>query len=194
MKSSFFVIVGTILFIFLGVLNHDKINEFSNTYLEEFNTIELNIKNENWNEASTMLLNVEDQLDTEKNTWYKLINHGYFNEIFASIQILKQSINLKNKMISLQELEKIMENVHIIEKNSTDSVFLGTTVKIEYIEEDDDETEEYMIVGSKEADPSNNKISNESPLAKAIMNAKAGDIRAVESPNGTYNVKVVEIL
>ena len=48
MKSSFFVIVGTILFIFLGVLNHDKINEFSNTYLEEFNTIELNIKNENY--------------------------------------------------------------------------------------------------------------------------------------------------
>lgn len=107
MKSSFFVIAGTILFIFLGVLNHDKINEFSNTYLEEFNTIELNIKNENWNEASTMLLNVEDQLGSEKNTWYKLINHGYFNEIFASIQILKQSINLKNKMISLQELEKI---------------------------------------------------------------------------------------
>ena len=107
MKSSFFVIVGTILFIFLGVLNHDKINEFSNTYLEEFNTIELNIKNENWNEASTMLLNVEDQLGSKKNTWYKLINHGYFNEIFASIQILKQSINLKNKMISLQELEKI---------------------------------------------------------------------------------------
>ena len=107
MKSSFFVIVGTILFIFLGVLNHDKINEFSNTYLEEFNTIELNIKNENWNESSTMLLNVEDQLGSEKNTWYKLINHGYFNEIFASIQILKQSINLKNKMISLQEVEKI---------------------------------------------------------------------------------------
>ena len=107
MKSSFFVIVGTILFIFLGVLNHYKINEFSNTYLEEFNTIELNIKNENWNESSTMLLNVEDQLESEKNTWYKLINHGYFNEIFASIQILKQSINLKNKMISLQELEKI---------------------------------------------------------------------------------------
>ena len=79
MKSSFFVIVGTILFIFLGVLNHDKINEFSNTYLEEFNTIELNIKNENWNEASTMLLNVEDQLGSEKNTWYKLINHGYYS-------------------------------------------------------------------------------------------------------------------
>ena len=94
----------------------------------------------------------------------------------------------------IQELEKIMENVHIIEKGSTDSVSLGTTVKIKYIDDDEDELEEYMIVGSKEADPSNNKISNESPLARAIMNAKAGEIRSVESPNGTYDVEVVEIL
>ena len=92
------------------------------------------------------------------------------------------------------ELEKIMENAHIIEKGSTDSVSLGTTVKIKYIDDDDDELEEYRIVGSKEADPSNNKISNESPLAVAIMNAKAGDIRTVESPNGSYDVEIVEIL
>lgn len=94
----------------------------------------------------------------------------------------------------IQELEKIIENAHIIEKGSTDSVSLGSTVKIKYIEDDDDELEEYLIVGSKEADPSNNKISNESPLAKAIMNAKAGEIRSVESPNGTYDVEIVEIL
>ena len=93
----------------------------------------------------------------------------------------------------IQELEKILENAHIIEKESTDSVCLGSTVKIKYID-DDDELEEYLIVGSKEADPSNNKISNESPLAKAIMNAKAGDVCSVESPNGTYDVKIVEIL
>lgn len=94
----------------------------------------------------------------------------------------------------IQELEKILENVHIIEKVSTDSVSLGTTVKIKYIDDDDDELEEYRIVGSKEADPSNNKISNESPLAQAIMNAKVGDICSVESPNGTYEVEIVEIL
>lgn len=92
------------------------------------------------------------------------------------------------------ELEKIMENVEIIEKGNTDSVSLGITVRVMYIDEDDDEIEEYRIVGSKEADPSNNKISNESPLAKAIMNAKVGEIRSVESPNGTYDVKIVEIL
>ena len=91
----------------------------------------------------------------------------------------------------IQELEKIIENAHIIEKGSTDKVSLGTTVKIKHIE--DDEIDEYRIVGSNEADPSNNKISNESPIAKAIMNAKVGDIKKVESPNGEYEVEVVEI-
>ena len=94
----------------------------------------------------------------------------------------------------IQELEKIMENAHIIEKGSTDSVSLGTTVKIKYIDDEDDDIEEYMIVGSKEADPSNNKISNESPLARAIMNKRCGDVCAVESPNGTYDVEIVEIM
>ena len=91
----------------------------------------------------------------------------------------------------IQELEKIMENAHIIQKENTDKVSLGTTVKIRYV--DDNEIEEYRIVGSKEADPSNNKISNESPLAKAVMGHKAGEVCSVESPNGNYNVEIVEI-
>ncbi|MGN1358813.1 MAG: transcription elongation factor GreA [Bacilli bacterium] len=93
----------------------------------------------------------------------------------------------------IQELEKLLEVAELIEKRDTDKVGLGTTVKIMY-DEDEDDVEEYRIVGSKEADPSNNKISNESPLAKAIMNAKVGDICTVESPNGNYNVKVLEIM
>lgn len=92
----------------------------------------------------------------------------------------------------IQELEKILETAEIIEKKSNGKVGIGSTVIIEY-DDDPDDTEEYMIVGSKEADPSNNKISNQSPLAIAIMNAKVGQICNVESPNGTYNVKVLEI-
>ena len=80
---------------------------------------------------------------------------------------LKEKILFKlSKQLGMQpetaeELEKIMENAHIIQKEENGKVGLGTTVKIKYI--DDDEIEEYKIVGSKEADPSNNKISNESP-------------------------------
>ena len=92
------------------------------------------------------------------------------------------------------ELEKILETAEIIEKRDTDKVGLGTTVVLRYLDEDDDETEEYKIVGSKEADPSKNKISNESPLAKAIWGAKAGDERTVESPRGKYRVEIVEIM
>ena len=92
----------------------------------------------------------------------------------------------------IQELEKIMENVEIIEKADTSKVGLGTTVKIKYVDDDDD-IEEYRIVGSKEADPSNNKISNESPLAVAIFGAKVGEVRSVESPNGKYDVEIMEI-
>lgn len=89
------------------------------------------------------------------------------------------------------ELEKVLENAEIIENNNSGKVSLGSTVVIRY--EDDDEDEEYRIVGSKEADPSDNKISNESPIAKAIMGAKAGDICEVESPNGKYSVKIIEV-
>ena len=92
----------------------------------------------------------------------------------------------------IAELEKLLEIAELIEKRDTDKVGLGATVKIMY-DDDPDDTEEYRIVGSKEADPSNNKISNESPLAKAIMNACVGDTCTVESPNGNYEVKVLEI-
>ena len=56
-----------------------------------------------------------------------------------------------------------------------------------------DEVEEYTIVGSKEADPAKDKISNESPLAKGLMGHKAGEVCTVESPNGNYQVEIVEI-
>ena len=91
----------------------------------------------------------------------------------------------------IKEIEKMLENVEIINSVKTDAVALGTKVKLEYV--GDDEIDEYSIVGSKEADPFTNKISNESPIAKAIIEHKVGDIVNVVSPNGEYQVKVVEI-
>ena len=92
----------------------------------------------------------------------------------------------------IKELEQLLEKAELIEKKDTDKVGLGATVKIKYIDDDDD-IEEYRIVGSKEADPSNDKISNESPLAKAVMGHKIGEVCVVESPNGNYNVEILEI-
>ncbi len=91
----------------------------------------------------------------------------------------------------IKELEVMIENAVVIKEISTDKVSLGNKVTIKY--EDDNETEEYSIVGSKEADPFQNKISNESPIAQAIMGKKVGDVVTVESPNGKYKVAIVGI-
>ena len=91
----------------------------------------------------------------------------------------------------IKKLEKMLENIEIIEKIDTDKVSIGSTVSIKYV--DDDDTDEYKIVGSQEADPFMSKISNESPIAKAILNKKVGDIVEVESPNGVYKIEITEI-
>ncbi len=91
----------------------------------------------------------------------------------------------------IKELEVSLDNAVIIDKTNNDIVSIGSTIKIMYV--DSKEKETYMIVGSQEADPFNNKISNESPIASAIIGKKSGDVVTVESPNGNYQVKVIEI-
>ena len=91
----------------------------------------------------------------------------------------------------IKQIEKMLENVSIISDVNTDTVGIGNTVAIKYV--DDDEEDEYKIVGSQEADPFESKISNESPIAQALFNHKVGDIVTVESPNGSYDVEIIKI-
>ena len=91
----------------------------------------------------------------------------------------------------IKELEVMIENVEIISGESNGKVVIGSTVEIEYI--DDDEVETYTIVGSQEADPFQNKISNECPLAIALLGKKKNDIATVDSPNGKYDVKILDV-
>lgn len=91
----------------------------------------------------------------------------------------------------IKTIEKMLENVSVITDIPKDVVGIGSTVGIEYM--DDEDEDEYKIVGSQEADPFESKISNESPIAKALLNHKVGDVVTVESPNGNYEVKITEI-
>lgn len=91
----------------------------------------------------------------------------------------------------IQELEYMVEHASIISEESSDTVKIGSSVVIRY--DDEDDLEEYKIVGSTEADPFENKISNESPIAKALLGKKRGSKVTVESPNGEYEIELVEI-
>ena len=91
----------------------------------------------------------------------------------------------------IQELEYKLEHATIIEIKDKSCVNVGTKVTVEYIEEEDEDT--YEIVGSLEADPFANKISNESPIGIALIGKKVGDVVEVDGPNGSYNVKITKI-
>ncbi len=91
----------------------------------------------------------------------------------------------------IKEIEAMLENVVVITGEKSDVASIGSNVKIKYV--DDGEVEEYSIVGSQEADPFQNKISNESPIAKAIIGASVGSVVEVDSPSGKYLVEIISI-
>lgn len=94
----------------------------------------------------------------------------------------------------IQELENMLQAGHyeIIDnkKKGKKNVQIGNTVKLEFM--DTKEVDEYHIVGSTEADPLNGKLSNETPLAQAILGSKTGDVVTVEVAK-PYKVTIVSI-
>jgi transcription elongation factor GreA len=92
----------------------------------------------------------------------------------------------------IQELEMILASARIIEEQNNDptTVQVGDTV---VVKEGNNKPEEYTIVGAAEADPRKGKISNESPLGKALLNRGIGDDVTVEAPGGIFKVQVVKI-
>lgn len=90
-------------------------------------------------------------------------------------------------------LEKMLRNAEVIddEEVSNEIIGLGSMVALHDIEFD--ETVEYTIVGSAEADPMNGRISNESPVGMALLGHKPGDKVAIETPDGEATFQVVSI-
>ena len=93
----------------------------------------------------------------------------------------------------IEELEKILKNAEVVveEEADLDKVSIGCSVKI--LDCEFDEAEWYTIVGSTEANSLKGKISNESPVGKALLGKKVGDTVTVETPAGEFSYKVLSI-
>lgn len=91
------------------------------------------------------------------------------------------------------EIETMLKNIEIIEdvKGKVKTVIIGVKVKV--LDEEFDEEAEYRVVGSTEADPAQGKISDESPVGKALLGKKIGDVVTVEAPAGEFKLKILEI-
>lgn len=93
----------------------------------------------------------------------------------------------------IEELEKILKNAEVIDEDEIDldKISIGCIVKVRDMSEKEDI--EYKIVGSTEANSLKGKISNESPVGKALIGLKVGQTAAVETPSGVFKYKVLEI-
>lgn len=92
----------------------------------------------------------------------------------------------------ISELEAKLRNSDIIQAAAnTGKVMIGSTVTVRDVELDLEET--YMIVGSTEADPDNNKISDESPLGAALLNKSAGATVQVHAPAGVIDFEILDV-
>lgn len=91
------------------------------------------------------------------------------------------------------QLENMLKNATVVDESEipTDSVSVGSVVKVKDFEYD--EEEDFVIVGSAEADPMNNRISNESPVGEALVGKKVGDVVEVTVPDGVNKFEVLEI-
>jgi transcription elongation factor GreA len=94
----------------------------------------------------------------------------------------------------IQELEMILASARVIDgkekKEKAGLVQVGSKVTIR---EGSDGPETYFIVGAAEANPREGKISNESPIGKAILNHRVGDEVSVDAPGGTFKVRVMKV-
>lgn len=93
----------------------------------------------------------------------------------------------------IAKLELMVRNARIIDEDSLtdDVVNIGSTVRVKDLE--DDEEDEFIIVGSVESDPLEGKISNESPVGSKLIGLKVGDVAEVEVPDGIIKYEVIGI-
>ena len=93
----------------------------------------------------------------------------------------------------IEELEKILKNAEVVDEDEVDLEVINIGCKVKILDVEYNEELEYKIVGSTEANSLKGKISNESPVGKALIGTKVGDVITVETQAGAFQYKVLEI-
>ena len=145
------------------------------------------------------LKNYENELDQLKNVKRKEVSEKIKVALsFGDLSENSEYDEAKNEQAKVEsriaELEAMLKVAKVIseEEMSADTVHLGSKVRV-YDKEFDEEVT-YLIVGTAEASPSDGKISDESPIGKALLGAKAGKTVHAETPGGVAELKVLEII
>lgn len=95
--------------------------------------------------------------------------------------------------LRIEELEKLLKNAEVVDEDEVDLDKISIGCKVKVYDVDFDEEMEFKIVGSTEANSLQNKISNESPVGRALLGKRVGDVVDVETQAGIIQYKVLEI-
>jgi transcription elongation factor GreA len=114
------------------------------------------------------------------------IEFGDLSENASYTAAKEAQANLERKIF---DLENLVKDAVIIEKNTDGTIQMGSVIKVK----NDGEIYEYTIVGSREADPGKNLISNESPLGKSFLGRKKGELINVQTPGGIFEYEIMEV-
>jgi transcription elongation factor GreA len=142
--------------------------------------------------AAKLRADLEDLRGPKRQELAKRLRHavqqGDLSENADYISAKEDQAFLEGRIL---ELETILREASIVDTPTTsDMVDLGTTV---IVAEAEQEPETYQLVGLKEADPRQGKISHESPLGRALMGKRVGDTAEAVTPGGTIRLRILEI-
>jgi transcription elongation factor GreA len=144
------------------------------------------------------LQKLEDELDDLKSVHRREVNDRIRQaKEFGDISENAEYEDAKQEQAFVEgrilKVEAMIRNARIIDESefSTDEVHLGATVKVK--DAKTGSSMEFTIVGSTEADPTNARLSNESPLGKALIGRKKGETLEVQTPRGVANYKIESI-
>lgn len=107
MKSAAFVFIWTIIFIVFGIFTNNNIENFTNKYTDKLQTIEELVEVDNWDNANKNLDKFLNSWYKEKEIWYKLLDHTYFDDISLYASILDKSISIHDKSKCFEQIEII---------------------------------------------------------------------------------------
>lgn len=118
------------------------------------------------------------------------LSFGDISENSEYDEAKNEQAHIEGKIV---QIESMLKNARIIDENEVSTEKVGVGSKVRLLDMEYNEKVEYHIVGSTEADPSQYKISNESPVGSALVGRKKGSIVEVNVPDGIIKFEVLEI-
>lgn len=144
------------------------------------------------------LKKMTDELDYLKNTKRVEVKENLaVARSFGDLSENSEYDEAKNEQAKVEsrinELEEILKNVVVINESDLNSGIANVGMTVKVYDEEFDEEIEYNIVGTNEADPLKNNVSDQSPIGMALLGKKVGEFAEVEAPDGVIKLKILEI-